>query len=73
MTAAESKPRIRARTHFIAGPEKREGSDRRKINCYISRDRRSGIACRRRERQREIEFRMAVRKVRFYPEHARLV
>ena len=73
MSTSEKNARIRSRTHFIAGPEKREGDDRRKINCYILKDRRSGVACRRRERQREIEFRIAVRKVRFYPEHARLV
>jgi hypothetical protein len=73
MTTFNSNVRARFRTHFIAGPEKREGDDRRKINCYISKDRRSGIACRRRERQREIEFRVAASKVRFYPEYARLI
>ncbi len=73
MTTSELKLRVRSRTHFMAGPEKREGDDRRKTNCYILKDRRSGIACRRRERQREIEFRVAARKVRFYPEYARLV
>jgi len=73
MTISKSATGVRSRTHFIAGPEMREGEDRRQVNCYILEDRRSGVACRRRERQREIEFRMAVRKVRFYPEHARLV
>jgi len=73
MTTFESKAGVRSRTHFISGPEKRGGDDRRKINCYIFHDRRSEVACRRRERQREIEFRVAARKVRFYPEYARLV
>jgi len=73
MTISKSAAGVRSRTHFIAGPEKREGADRRQINCYILKDRRSGVACRRRERQREIEYRMAARKVHFYPEYARLI
>jgi len=73
MDTSKSATGVRSRTHFIAGPDKREREDRRRINCYILNDRRSGLACRRRERQRNIEFRMAVRKVRFYPEYARLL
>ncbi len=73
MTVSESTTQVRSRTHFIKGPEKREGEDRRKVNCFISKDRRSGVACRRRERQLEMEFRLAARMVHFYPEHARLI
>ena len=58
-----------ARTHFQDGPEQRLGEDRRKVNCFISQDRRSGIFCRRRERVREIERRIALSKVTFYPDY----
>ena len=49
------------RTHFIEKPEGREVSDRRKYNCFIANDKRSGIACRRREKQRELERRWYIR------------
>jgi hypothetical protein len=51
-------------------PEKREGDDRRKNYCFIDNDRRSGIACRRQEKQRELERRIALKKVTFYPDYA---
>ena len=73
MVTPESSSRVGARTHFIAGPEKRAGADRRKITCYILKDSRCGIACRRRERQHEMEIWMAARHVRFYSAHARLI
>jgi hypothetical protein len=60
------------RTHFLDRPEKRVGEDRRKVNCFIDKDRRSGIHCRRRERVREIERRMLLSKVTFYPDYYRV-
>ena len=41
--------------------------------CFIEKDRRCGLACRRKERQREMERQIALRKVRFYPEYFRFV
>jgi Na+-transporting NADH:ubiquinone oxidoreductase subunit NqrF len=42
-----------SRTHFIDKPEKRNESDRRINNWYLANDRRSGIACRRKEMNNE--------------------
>ncbi len=72
---AENEPfdRERYRTQYIDPPEKRDSDDRRKVSCFIENDRRSGIACRRLEQQREMERRIAFRKVRFYPEYFRIV
>jgi hypothetical protein len=61
-----------SRTHFIEKTEERKQLDRRKTNCLITDDRRSGIACRRRERQREIERRIAFSKITFHPEYFRI-
>jgi len=61
------------RTQYIDPPEKRASNDRRKVGCFIEKDRRCGIACRRKERQREMERKIALRKVRFYPEYFRFV
>ena len=47
-----------SRTHFIDKPKKRRGPDRRKHHCFVENDRRSGIACRRREAQRIKEKRI---------------
>ena len=55
-----------SRTHYMETPEQREGDDRRKIQCFIDNDRRSGIACRRKEKQLEMERRIALKKVTFY-------
>ena len=57
------------RTHYLERPEKRLGEDRRKVNCFIEKDRRSGIDCRRRERLRQIERRIMLSKVTFYPDY----
>ena len=62
-----------SRTHIEDAPDNRMGADRRKGNCFIAKDRRSGIACRRKERQREMERRLALAKVTFYPEYFRIV
>ena len=62
-----------SRTHYIKKPEEREVLERRRNNCFIANDKRSGIACRRKERQREAERRMALSKVTFYPEYYRFV
>ena len=59
-----------SRTHYMQTPEKREGDDRRKNYCFIANDRRSGIACRRKEKMREMERRIALKKVTFLPEYA---
>ena len=56
-----------SRTHFIDEPEKRNEPDRRKNHWYIARDKRSGIACRRKEMQRDMERKVAVAKTIFYP------
>lgn len=61
-----------SRTHYIEKPEGRKKLDRRKTNCFIAYDKRSGIACRRKERQREIERRIAFSKVTFHPEYFRI-
>ena len=70
-----SKPSgpVRCRTHYLDLPDKRMGDDRRKVNCFIEHDRRCGVACRRKQRQRIMEERMAARMVRFYPEYERLL
>ena len=60
------------RTHFLDRPEKRVGEDRRKVHCFIAKDRRSGIDCRRRERMREMERRALLSKVTFYPDYYRV-
>ncbi len=73
MAENETSDQVRYRTHYMDPPEKRESNDRRKVSCFIERDRRSGIACRRMEQQREMERRIAFRKVRFYPEYFRIV
>ena len=39
-----------SRTHYMETPEQRDGDDRRKIQCFIAKDRRCGVACRRREK-----------------------
>ena len=57
------------RTHYQDGPEQRLVDDRRQSNCFIAKDRRSGIVCRRRERMREMERRMMLSKVTFYPDY----
>jgi hypothetical protein len=62
-----------SRTHYIKKPEERKTLDRRKSNCFIAIDQRSGIACRRRERQRRIERKIAYSKVTFYPEYYRIM
>jgi len=58
-----------SRTHFIDKPEKRNEPDRRKNYWYVASDKRSGIACRRKEMQREMERKTAVRKTIFYPNY----
>lgn len=73
MNENETSDQVRYRTQYIDRPEKRESSDRRKVSCFIEKDRRGGIACRRMEQQREMERRIAFRKVRFYPEYYRIV
>lgn len=59
-----------SRTHYMVTPEQRHGEDRRKIQCFIANDRRCGVACRRLEKQRETERRIAMKKVTFYPDSA---
>jgi hypothetical protein len=61
------------RTHFMLEPEKRNSGDRRGVNCFIAQDRRSGIACRRKEKQREMERRIALSRVTFYPEYFKII
>ena len=61
-----------SRTHFIDKPEKRNEPDRRKNNLYIASDKRSGIACRRKEMQREMERKIAARKTTFYPNYYKI-
>lgn len=56
-----------SRTHFIDKPEKRFDYDRRKINCFIFKDKRSGTGCRRKARQIEIKKSIALSKVTFHP------
>ncbi|MBC2710173.1 MAG: hypothetical protein HGJ94_03965 [Desulfosarcina sp.] len=56
-----------SQTHFIDKPERRKGSARRKINCFIANDKRGTIACRRKERQREIERKIMLSKITFHP------
>ena len=56
-----------SRTHYIDKPEKRSEPDRRRHNCFLANDRRSGIACRRKEMQREMERKVAASKTIFYP------
>ena len=73
MAEIETSDQVRYRTQYIDPPEKRVPDDRRKVSCFIENDRRSGIACRRMEQQREMERRIAFRKVRFYPEYFRIV
>lgn len=71
---AENTPPVRLdyRTHYMDVPEKREGHDRRRVSCFIGKDRRCGVACRRQERQRETARRIALKKVRFYPEYFKM-
>jgi len=57
------------RTHYQDQPEQRLGKDRRTANCFIREDRRSGIGCRRKEKIREMERRVALSKVTFYPDY----
>ena len=53
-------------THY--SPEKdRAKEDRRKVNTFILHDRRSGIGCRRRVAQIEMEIKAARRLVTFLP------
>ena len=56
-----------SRTHFIDRHNKRKVSDRRKQHCFVENDRRSGIACRRREAQRQKEMRNAENKEVYNP------
>jgi hypothetical protein len=72
MVENETTDQVRYRTQYLEPPEKRESNDRRKVSCFIGKDRRCGIACRRMEQQREMERRIAIRKVRFYPEYFRI-
>jgi hypothetical protein len=60
------------RTHFMLDSEKRNQDDRREANCFIAQDRRSGIACRRKEKQLEMERRIALSRVTFYPEYFKI-
>ena len=62
----------RGKTHFIDKPEKRNEPDRRKNNWYIASDKRSGIACRRKEMQREMERKSAAMKTIFYPSYYKI-
>ena len=73
MIGSKTFDQIRYRTQYIDPPEKRECNDRRRVSCFIMKDRRSGIACRRREQQREMERRIAMRKGRFFPAYYRFV
>ena len=73
MAENETSDQVPYRTQYMDPPEKRESNDRRTVSCFIEKDRRSGIACRRKEQQREMERRIAMRKVRFYPEYFRFV
>lgn len=57
------------RTHYQDQPEQRLGKDRRRANCFIREDRRSGIGCRRKEKIREMERRLALSKITFYPDY----
>ena len=57
------------RTHYQDQPEQRLGRDRRRANCFIGEDRRSGIGCRRKEKIREMERRLALSKITFYPDY----
>ena len=59
MEKENSEELSKSRTHFIDTPNKRRGPDRRKYHCFIENDRRSGIACRRREAQRKKGNRIA--------------
>jgi len=61
-----------SRTHYIDKPEKRNEPDRRKNNWYIANDKRNGIACRRKEMQREMEREIAAKKTKFYPYYYRI-
>ncbi len=61
-----------SKTHFLVKPEKRNEPDRRKNNWYIANDERSGIACRRKEMQREMERKIALRKTIFYTGYGRI-
>jgi len=72
MTLDNSTDIAWSRTHFMDKPEQRLSDDRRRAYCFVGNDRRSGIACRRKEKQREIERRIAYAKVKFYPEYYRI-
>jgi hypothetical protein len=73
MAENESQNQIRYRNQFMDPPDKRDYNDRRSVSCFIENDRRCGIACRRKEKQRKMERRIAIGKVRFYPEYYRFV
>ena len=62
----------RGRTHFIDKSEKRNEPDRRENNWYIANDKRNGIACRRKEMQREMEREIAAKKTKFYPSYYKI-
>jgi hypothetical protein len=61
-----------SRTHFIDRPEKRNGPDRRTKHCFLANDRRGGVACRRKEAQREMERKIALKKTVFYTGYGRI-
>jgi hypothetical protein len=69
MTTDNSDNYAWSRTHFLDKPEERNRDERRKLSTFIADDRRSGIACRRKERQREIDKKVAFSKVTFYPNY----
>lgn len=69
MTEDELK---REKTHFAVKPENRRGRDRRKVNCFIQNDRRSGVACRRKAKQLEKDRQRAVSQTVFHPEYFRI-
>ena len=73
MTKDKSAGLVWSRTHFMEQPEERKNLDRRKVNCFVADDKRNGIACRRKERQREIERKIAHSKVTFYPDYFRFI
>ena len=61
-----------SRTHFMDKPDKRIEPDRRKQNCFLADDRRSGIACRRKEMRRKMERKIAAMKTIFYPNYYKI-
>jgi hypothetical protein len=60
------------RTHFKVVPDKRLNIDRRKMNCFIENDRRSGVGCRRKVKQIKKDRQQALSKVTFHPEYFKI-